>query len=298
MALVSRDNGVGLSTDMRLLEGVLGAAGHRVSRVDWRRAMMPRVDVAIFLELWSPRLARFAKRTVGVFNLEWFQHSWKRDLPRIDQLWAKSLEAHQIYLRLGLRSSTLTGFLSRDLQDTRVHREGTALHLRGHSDFKNTEAVIDTWTRDPKLPPLTIISAVQLNVPPNVRLLRRVSDAQLQEEMNAATFHICPSRAEGWGHYISEALSVGGLVVATDASPMNEHVSRDWGVLIPPTSHRRRGMVAEYGVSTRTLGAAVRQAAALPSDKIQAMSEKARAHFEQRNSEFTGKALELLAGIL
>lgn len=298
VALVSRDNGVGLSTDMQLLEGILGAAGHRVSRVDWRGAQMPRVDVAIFLELWSARLARYATKTVGVFNLEWFQNMWRPDLHKIDQLWAKSLEAHQIYRRLGLRTSTLTGFASRDLLDTRVHRERTALHLRGHSEFKNTKAVIDTWTRDPSLPELTIISNVPLDVPPHIRLLRRVSDMQLQEEMNNATFHICPSRSEGWGHYLSEALSVGALVIATDASPMNEHVSRDWGILIQPTSMGRRGMVTEYGVSTRALGAAIRQAAVLPDHKIQAMSKKAREHFEKRNSEFTNKALELLAGIL
>lgn len=295
--LVSRDNGVGLTADMALLEGMLGAAGHDVARVDWRGPAMRRVDVAIFLELWNPRLARYAEKTVGVFNLEWFQHAWGRDLPRITQLWAKSAEAHEVYRRMRLRSSTLTGFLSRDMYDPAVPRELSCLHVRGHSDFKNTDAVIRAWRRDPHLPPLTIISAVPLEVPENVRVLGRVSDEELRAEMNRHAIHICPSRAEGWGHYITEALSAGALVVTIDASPMNEHVRPEWGVLVPPTRIGRRGMVSEYGVSARTLGEGVRQALNTPAAAREEMSKRAREHFERRNTDFADTALSLLARI-
>lgn len=297
VALVSRDNGVGLSADMGLLEAILVAGGHHVTRVEWSARAMPRVDVAIFLELWSRRLAAFARRTVGVFNLEWFQTSWQRDLAGITQLWAKSEDALNVYRRLGLRSASYTGFAARDLHDPSVTRTPTALHLRGHSDLKNTQAVIDCWRRDPKLPPLTIISAVPLEVPAHVRLLGRISDAELRTEMNRATLHICPSRAEGWGHYIAEGLSVGALVVTMDASPMREHVQPDRGVLITPSIAGRRGLVAEYGVSVRQLGEAVRHAAAIPERRRAIMSARAREHFALRNAEFAETALSLLARI-
>lgn len=298
VALVSRDNGVGLSTDMRLLEDILTPAGYRVSRVDWRSPAMPRVDIAIFLELWSARLARCAGKTVGVFNLEWFQSSWERDLPRLTQLWAKSIESHNIYTqRLRLQNSTLTGFLSRDLNDPGVQRQPSALHLRGHSDFKNTGAVIDAWRLNPGLPPLTIISSVPLEVPSHVRVLGRLSDEELRREMNKATFHICPSRAEGWGHYITEALSVGGVVVTTHASPMNEHVHPDWGVLVRPARSHRHGMVTAYGVSGRSLAAAVHQAQVMPESRLAFMRAKARAHFDFRNARFRETALQLLERI-
>lgn len=293
--LVSRDNGVGLSVDMELLEGVLRPAGYDVVRVDWRLASMRRCDVAIFLELWNPRLVRFARRTVGVFNLEWFQNGWARHLQRISQLWAKSKEAHEAYERMRLKTSTLTGFASRDLNDPSVPRTMTALHLRGHSGFKNTEAVIEAWRRAPWLPPLTIISSVPLDVPPHVRLLGRITDDELRREMNTAMIHVCPSSAEGWGHYITEALSVGAMVVTTDASPMNEHVRPDWGRLVAPVSASRRGMVNEYGVSVPALVEAVRQAAVMPAASRERMSEKARAHFEYRNAYFAETALSLLA---
>lgn len=295
--LVSRDNGVGLSVDMALLEAVLTGAGHTVARVDWRAPTMVRCDVAIFLELWNQRLARYARRTVGVFNLEWFQSSWQRDLPRVTQLWAKSIESHQAYQRLRLRTSTLTGFLSRDLMDASIPREPTAIHLRGHSDLKGTHAVIDAWRADPSLPPLTIISAVPLEVPHYVRVLGRVSDAELVTEMNRATIHVCPSRAEGWGHYITEALSVGALVATTNASPMSEHVSSDWGALIPVHATGRRGMVSDHAVTWDAIGNAVRALAALPDDRRVEMGRMARAHFDHRNATFTTTALDLLARI-
>jgi glycosyltransferase involved in cell wall biosynthesis len=294
---VSLDNGVGLSADMTLLEGMLTGAGYEVRRVDWRKVAMPRCDIAIFLELWSPRLAQYAGRTVGVFNLEWFQSSWGRDLPKITQLWAKSTESYAAYQRLRLHNATLTGFLSRDLRDESVQREPVALHLRGHSDFKNTDTVIEAWRRDPRLPPLTIVSAVPLAVPPYVRVLGRISDEELRAEMNRAAIHVCPSRAEGWGHYITEALSVGALVVTTDASPMNEHVTSDWGALVTPSATGRHGLVTAHGVSARQLAEKVRTAAAVPAIWRTEMSRKARAHFEARNASFTETALSLLARI-
>ena len=295
--LVSRDNGVGLTADMELLEAMLAGAGHQVARVDWRAPAMARCDVAIFLELWAPRLARYARKTVGVFNLEWFQNGWARDLSKLTQLWAKSQESYAVYQRLRMRNATLTGFLSRDLYDPAVAREATALHLRGHSDFKNTDRVIEAWRLDPTLPPLTIISAVPLHVPDYVRVLGRISDEELRFEMNRASIHVCPSRAEGWGHYITEALSVGALVVATDASPMNEHVHPDWGALVPVASSARHGLVSVSNVSARQLSETIRTAAAIPAIWRAGMREKARAHFEARNASFTETALSLLARI-
>lgn len=298
VALISRDNGVGLTADMNLLEGMLTTAGHSVRRVEWTDRTMPHVDVGIFLELWNPRLAQCARKTVGVFNLEWFQSSWTRDLGRLNQLWAKSIESHSIYSqRLRLKTSTLTGFLSRDLNDPSVPRQATALHLRGHSDFKNTHEVIEAWRTHPNLPPLTIISSVPLEVPPHIRVLGRVSDEQLRHEMNAATFHICPSRAEGWGHYITEALSVGGVVITTNASPMNEHVHPDWGVLVHPTRSNRHGMVTVYGVSARVIADAVHQAQHMTAPELEYRRMKARAHFDFRNARFRETALQLLERI-
>lgn len=295
--LVSRDNGVGLSADMDLLQGMLVRAGHDVARVEWHLGSMRRCDVAIFLELWNPRLAYFASATVGVFNLEWFQRGWIRDLHRITQLWAKSSEADMAYQRSRLHNSTLTGFLSRDLNDPTVFRTMSAIHVRGKSDFKGTDAVIEAWRRDPTLPPLTIVSHTPMDVPDHVRLLGRISSKELRREMNQASIHVCPSTAEGWGHYITEALSVGAVVVTTDASPMNEHVRPEWGILIPAFRKGWRGIVSEYHVTADAVAEGARRAASLSDQERNHMGSLARKHFDSRNAHFTSTALDLLARI-
>lgn len=294
ISLVSRDNGVGLSTDMALLTDMLTGMGHTVSRVDWTRQSMPRVDVAIFLELWAPRLAAYAGRKVGIFNLEWFEPAWAKDLPSLDQLWAKSLECHNVYTARGL-PSTYTGFLSKDMR-TATPATLSCLHVRGHSDLKHTAAVLEAWACDPGLPPLTVISWTPLKAPAGVRVLGQVSPETLKYELNTAAIHVCPSQAEGWGHYITEGLSTGALVVTTNASPMNEHVHPDWGVLIDPRAVNQRGYLAgAYHVTAQDVCEAVRFAAMLPPATRAAMSTRARAHFEKRNHDFRVKAAEMLA---
>lgn len=298
ISLVSKDNGVGLTHDMGLLESILQPAGHEVKRVDWRASTMPVCDVAIFLELFNPNLARYTRRgMVGIFNLEWFLPRWRPYLPRFKQLWAKSREAEGVYNRLGLRNHRYTGFLTRDLHDPTVPRELRVFHLAGHSTLKNTEAVIQAWHHHPGLPPLTIVSNRDYAVPAGVTLLPRQTDEQIVALMNGHQIHLCPSRAEGWGHYITEGLSTGAVVLTTDASPMNEHVHQDWGLLIPPAASLPRGRVAEHSVTPKSIATAVEQAAAMSDEERALVSQRARAHTASRNTTFTDTALNLLRRI-
>lgn len=298
VTLVSRDNGVGLTHDMGLLEGILRPAGHQVNRIDWSRPTMPVCDVVIFLELFNPNLARYARRgMVGIFNLEWFLPGWRPYLPRFKQLWAKSREAEAAYQRLGLRNHRYTGFLTRDLYDSAVPRELRVFHLAGHSKLKNTEAVIQAWAHRPDLPPLTIVSNHHYDVPVGVTLLPRQTDERVRELMNSHQIHLCPSRAEGWGHYITEGLSTGAVVLTTDASPMNEHVHSNGRALIPPAASLPRGRVAEHSVTPGAIATSVEWAASLSDVERDLIGQRARAHTASRNSTFTDTALNLLRRI-
>lgn len=295
--LVSRDNGVGLTTDMDLLQAMLTAHGYDVQRVGWQDRTMRRCDVVIFLELFNPRLMRYARKSVGVFNLEWFLPRWRSYLPRISQLWAKSFNAHETFLSMRLRSY-LTGFMTRDLLNESVPQGLTCLHLKGHSNLKNTPAVIDAWAANPDLPPLTIISETPIPYPPpGITVLPRVDHATLVQQLNTHQIHVCPSRAEGWGHYITEGMSARAVVVTTDAPPMNEHVRPEWGVLLPPTASTPRQWVSEYGVDPNQLASGVRQIAALTSEQRAAAGNAARAHVLHRNEIFRQTALNLLENL-
>lgn len=293
--LVSRDNGVGLSRDMDLLESIFTPAGHDVIRVSWQERTMRRADVAIFLELFSPALMPYAAKHIGIFNLEWFIPKWKPYMKHFRQMWAKSLEAYETMRRWGLRNVHHTGFLSRDMLDATVERELRCVHLAGHSPLKNTGAVIDAWRHDPTLPPLTIISANHYEVPVGVRMLTGyLTDAELTRELNAARIHLCPSAAEGWGHYITEALTIGATVIATDGSPMNEQVRPEHGILLPPSAIGRRHYAAHHHIDPSAIINAVRHAAALPVERHDEIGKLGREHVLARNERFRTTALDLL----
>lgn len=292
--LVSRDNGVGLTQDMALLESILTPAGHEVQRVDWRDPRPPAAHVGIHLELLNPAMIRHHRRNVGIFNLEWFQPKWRRYVHIYNQLWAKSGEASQVYRQWGLRNVHHTGFLGRDLHDPAVPRELSVVHLAGHSGHKNTDAVLSAWRADPGLPPLTVISHVPVDAPPHVRVLSRVSHESLVAELNRAAIHLCPSRAEGWGHYITEAASTGNLVITTDGSPMNEHITRQCGILINPMSVSRTHQAAAYTIAPGRIADAVKQAISLPAAQRERMGQAARQRLLERNQSFTTTALALL----
>jgi Glycosyl transferases group 1 len=296
--LISRDNGIGLSTDMDLLGAMLTGAGYDVQRVPWQATHMRPCDVAIFLELFSPRLVRYARRTVGIFNLEWFQTGWRQYLPTLTQLWAKSADAQATYQRLRLHSH-YTGFLSRDLYDPAVERTPTCLHLKGHSGLKNTPAVLDAWATNPDLPPLTVIAQQPIpHPPPGVTVLGHLPFQDIVTHLNRHQIHVCPSRAEGWGHYITEGLSAGAAVITTNAAPMNEHVTSEYGWLLPSTGQRPRSLATEHDVDPDHIATAVREAAQMTPDERHAVAKKARDSVAHRNEQFRQTALGLLKGIL
>lgn len=292
--LISRDNGIGLSTDMDLLETMLTGAGYDVHRVPWQSTQMRRCDVGIFLELFNPRLVRYARHTVGVFNLEWFDARWRSHLPGLTQLWAKSSDAQATYERLRLRSHQ-TGFLSRDLYRPDVERTPSCLHLKGHSGLKNTQAVLDAWAANPDLPPLTIIAQQPIpHPPPGVTVLGHLPFADIVTHLNRHQIHVCPSRAEGWGHYITEGLSTGAAVITTNAAPMNEHVHSDWGWLLPSTGQRKRALATEHDVDPDHIATAVREAAEMTPDERLDVAKRARESVATRNEQFRQTALDLL----
>lgn len=293
ITLVSRNNGVGLSTDMGLLTEMFSRAGHRVHRVDWRIPRIAPCDVVIFLELFNPNLLKFAAKSIGIFNPEWFLGQWRPWVGKLSQIWAKSESAVTVFTPMN-KNTVYTGFLTRDLYDSSVQRRTRVLHMQGHSADKNTERVLEAWSSFPGLPPLTVLSHTTKKVPKGVVRLSRIPEHQLRVVLNEHDIHLCPSRVEGWGHYITEAVSTGAYTITTDMSPMNEHVKPEWGALVKPSRTEPRGFTQAYDVNAVDLAEAVREAAGIQPARREEMRDAARAHMVKRNADFTATALRLL----
>lgn len=304
--IITRENGVGLSRDMGLIAEVLSGAGQRVELVGYRgnklgnrllegglwgrRALRGRVDVQIFVERVYQRCLPLAHRNVLIPNPEWFLPKWQRHLPRFERVFCKTRHAEGIFQALGCKT-VLTGFTSNDLFDPAVPRERAFFHLAGRSTAKGTDVVLATWRRHPEWPLLTVVQhpKVAQPGPPAANISHRVGylDAlELRQLQNSHRFHLCPSEAEGFGHYLVEGLGIGAVVLATDAPPMNELVTSTRGLLIEPARCVHRGLVDFNCIDEAGLEEAVERALALSEEQCEVLGIAGRSFFLDNDRRF------------
>ena len=304
--VISRDNGVGLTRDLEIVARVLGDAGIDVATLGFggstlgnrltearlwsQRARHGRLASQLFLERVYSRCLPLARRNLLMPNPEWFLPKWRALLPRFDRVLCKTHHAQAIFDALGC-ATVFTGFTSEDRFDPAVAREHAFFHLAGRSTAKGTQVLLETWRRHPEWPRLTVVQHPRVAQPgaPAPNIVHRIDyldDASLRRLQNAHRFHLCPSEAEGFGHYLMEAMSVGAVVLATDAAPMNELVTPQRGLLIPVADMRSDGLVARAHVDQAGLEGAVGRALALSDEARAALGARGRAFFVANDREF------------
>ena len=299
LRLLTRENGVGLSRDLRLLADGLAEAGVACERVafgaDGRsgtlmevglwadRLLRGRVPVQVFIERVYPRCLPLARRNVLLPNPEWLLDKWRPLLPRFDLVLCKTRHAQRLFEAQGCATAYL-GFSSDDRHLPALPRERAFFHLAGASSAKGTEAVLEAWRRHPEWPRLTVVQAERhaRRGPPAANIDHRIGyldDTELRILQNRHLFHLCPSEVEGFGHHLVEARSVGAVVLATDGEPMNEHVGPQRGLMIEAARGRRQGLALRWRVEVAAIEAAVERALALDHGQCRRLGDAARQHY-------------------
>ncbi|GLQ88218.1 glycosyltransferase [Dyella flagellata] len=328
--LIAWDNNRGMSHDLRLLQQTLEALGHEVAFADagpkrkhgawkarWQRLQMtlrwllsggrqPRqLDVNIFLEHVRPSYLKLARRNVLIPNPEWLSQRDLRWLHRFDAVFTKTQSATSTLLGLG-HPATYIGFLSIDRHDPQAAREPVFLHLAGASRMKGTERMLAVWRRHPEWPrlivqqsPATAVASegqAPQNLDHRVGYPRDIAEiAQLQ---NSCSYHLCLSEAEGWGHYIVEAMGCGAVVLTCDGQPMNELVRPDRGVLVQAQDVGAQNAARRYLFDETSLEAAVERVIAMPDAERSAMQQRARSWFLANNEGFKARLADALQPLL
>jgi hypothetical protein len=273
--ILSHVHGLGLNRTIGVLSEALRFAGFRVSvtsfdddwyRRAWRgRKRLPRVfahgrhryDVNIFLETpvadWFPT----ARVNCLIPNQEWVRDDEIDVLPRLDWILCKTQLAWEIFEQRGFRAVKI-GFTSVDRHDPAVRREpDSCVHIAGRSIQKGTLALSRVWARHPEWPMLSVYQEKRNEDAPMAENIRWVEgfqdDGEMRRIQNAHTIHLCPSEAEGWGHYIVEAMSCKAVVVTTDAPPMNEIVAPSRGFLVPFGRTEPQGLGMRFHVDEQAL---------------------------------------------
>ena len=299
-AIVVRDNRYGLSRDAEILRKGIESAGIPAVVLDrWERKFTDRLrrrkvaDTLIHIERIHPAWLGGRETNILIPNQERFPERHLRRLRRIDRVLAKTHHAREIFSGFGAHSAYL-GFTSTDRLVPSIPKDWRRfLHLAGGSTLKGTEDVLALWRAHPEWPELVVVQKranAPGSVPSNVTLLSGyLADHHLKSLQNSCGVHLCPSRSEGWGHHIVEALSCGAAVVTTDAPPMNEHVTTGCGVLVPAGRSEPRHLGRNFFVDRPALEAAIARLVAQPPAFAQDIGARARTRFEEIDRNFAAR---------
>jgi len=323
--LIAWDNGRGLTHDSRLFEKALRDLGHdvtvtrtpqRAHGIPWRawaaRLAMAarwvtgrgprRHDLGLTIEHVHPGYLGMSRRNAFVPNPEWLSRRDRRHLHRFDAILCKTESARTAFSAEGLPTVKI-GFVSTDCRREGPSRDREFLHLAGGSRMKGTEHLLDVWRRHPEWPTLHLYQApnvaadarppVAPNIDHRVTFLPDIEDVRRLQ--NTHRFHLCLSEAEGWGHYIVEAMSCGAVVLATDGAPMNELVTDGRGIRVAAHENGTMNAATRWRFDDEALEACVEHVIRMSDDDVEKLGTAARRWFDTNQEGFLerfGRAID------
>ena len=241
------------------------------------------------------------ERDLILVNLDWTNFN---NAP--NTLLCKTKQAYRILKKKFKNKEVVyTGFTSVDRFRRRSNRGmdyNRFIHICGKSPYKGTLKIVEAWINHPEFPRLTIKvydgmysdiqNMLKNKVVKNLEINNDfVSEDELSELYNTCGIHICPSNAEGWGHYIAEAKSVKAVVLYTNAPCMNEtFTDGDDGISIDCDTSApiiTNGVCPFYEIDPINVAKAVQKVLSLPLAEKQRIGNNARASYLKNDADFT-----------
>jgi hypothetical protein len=328
--IVFGDNGRGLTRDAAVLSGILAGLGRQVTlsakspmrpprqlqfapewwtysvgavrdrQRAWRHRFLrrPRWDVNVFIESVDVDYLPLARQNWFFPHQEWLTPADQAALNLVDLVLFKTRHAQQT-LAGQARRSVFVGFTSADRYAAGYPREWhRAVHVAGWNPMKGTGRLLELWAGHPEWPQLTVVTQLRdLPSAPNILVESgAVSDARVRELQNTRGIHVAPSEVEGFGHTLREAMSCGGVVVTTDAPPMNE-VAGSSAILVAYDATEPMSRGVRYRFSASSLAAAVGYLAQASPAELGERGAASRADFESMHAAFVRNLKELLDAV-
>ncbi|MBS0586291.1 MAG: glycosyltransferase [Verrucomicrobia bacterium] len=323
--LIIEQKGSGLEKDAIILKKALEELGHTVFWPNKKESPKPNVDINIFVERLQKAYFKLAKKNYFIPNPEFYPKKKDLEqvdlilcrTHNMEKIFQKPLHTSFFwnisinFLRRifgpsffeSIESSSTyedqlfyLGFTGIDQSEKPVIKDYYApLHAIGKSPWKGTLSVLSTWQRNPNFPKLTFMRSKNSTLTLKIQKFKGVkniefvteyfSNAAYKEIQNRFGMHICTSEIEGFGHYISEAMSTGAVVVTTDAPPMNEFI-QDPRCKIKIKSSKRKGIGTSYTIDLKDLKEKLTTLFNLPPHELEAIGTKNRQLFLEKREEF------------
>lgn len=309
------DHSRGLEIDAEVLRWALGSEHVRVIRVptliytnpiqhDTRfKGFKPEADIAVFIErIFDHELIQSYQRVGFIPNPEWMTNKERSHVNKIrPEIWHKTrfgmmtLKDHfpqSDHIYMGFTSPS-SGQL--------IDANSSIAHFGGKSKTRHTQDIVNLWLQDENLPSLTLqayqtgFSLPRWSLCGNLRVfLGFSSPEEYRAEFRRHGIHLCTSQTEGFGHYINEARSIGAVVIALDAPPMNELIDTESGILIPYGRSVRFNMGFRYIATSSAIRDGILKVISLSREQRLTLGGNAKRRYQKDALAFKQRLMEIV----
>jgi hypothetical protein len=233
----------GLNQDTFILRGIIVGIFDKdvsIACVPYVHPHCEEADVNIFLEVVNPSLFPYARKNVWIPNIEWTYRNWIPYLSMIDEIWVKTKEAEDVISKLTNTPIHNIGWTSIDkVWDTTMKKNYHKAFIPiGKNIYRHPRPIFQAYMRlketnqtlYEKLPILHVVYSpnhMQVTIPESIQEKVIVKGEVLKEKdydelLKECGLCICTSVAEGFGHAVNEAMSVGCNLLLSPIRPFVE----------------------------------------------------------------------------
>lgn len=238
----------GLNQDTFILRGLLTAIFEKdvsIACVPYVYPHCEEADVNIFLEVINPSLFAYVRKNIWIPNIEWTYRNWVPYLDMVDEIWVKTKEAEDVLYPLTKTNIRNIGWTSIDkVWDATMKKNYHKAFLPiGKNIYRHPRPIFQAYMRikenNPtlyeKLPTLYVVYSpnhMQVTVPESIQekvvvKAEIMKEKEYDELLKECGVCICTSLAEGFGHAVNEAMSVGCNLILSPIRPFVDDLVRE-----------------------------------------------------------------------
>jgi glycosyltransferase involved in cell wall biosynthesis len=305
----------GVSQDVSILHGLVAHVLNKdakIRHVPHRFPSCPQAEVNFFIEVINPALFAYAGKNIWIPNQEWTYQTWEPYANMVDEIWVKTREAEQLFLRWTVNVKYI-GWTSMDKKYPELGSKdpNKGIVPVGKNVWRNPKPIFQAYSRIlaqhpaifPKLPHLTVVHVPEHvpigDIPSGIASKITVRGEVIPEEEYAALLHtcglvVCMSAAEGFGHAVNEALSAGCIPILSPIEPFREMVNNAIWVSTSKTIPHPQCLGVLEDVDVDSLADAFIDYAKMDNDDRRSVTMDSRQSYEDRHETFVKGMLKRL----